>query len=125
MGVALVAGQERDQNAAEDTGLWGSVVTGVSEGAFFHPSFPEAAGLQELDEIDEGPESGDFGFGVPEDVDPTAEGVQLGIFARGNEGGFGLTLWVSGAAGGGLRHPQYCLSLGRYFTQQTAFNCRK
>ena len=55
MGVAFMAGQERDQNAAEDTGLGGgSVVTRISERAFFHPSFLQPAGLQELDEIDEG-----------------------------------------------------------------------
>ena len=125
MGVAFVAGQKRYQNAAEDTCLGGSVVTRVSEGAFFHPSFPKAAGLQELNEIDEGPESGDFGFGVPEHLDPTAEGVQLGVLDGRPEGGFEFTLWVSGTARGGLRHPQYCLSLGGCCSRQTAFNCRK
>jgi len=59
-----------------------------------------------MDEMDERSESGDLGFRVPKDIDPAAEGVQLGVFGKSSEGGFGFTLWVSGTTGSGLRHLQ-------------------
>jgi hypothetical protein len=108
----------------EDTGIGGSVVTRESEGALFHPSFPKPAGLQELDEMDEGTESGDLGFRVPEDFDPTAK-VSSVVSSPGVPGRIRVHPLGESRGGRWLRHSQYFLSPGRCFTRQTGFNCRK
>ena len=92
MGVAFVASQQCYKNASQDPRFLRGVVTCVSQRALFYPLFPEATGLQEMDEMDERSESGDFDFRVPKDIDPAAEGIQLGVFGKSGEVGFGFTL---------------------------------
>ena len=107
MSVAFVASQQCYTRVPLRIPVFSrGVVTCVSQRALFYPLFPDATGLQEMDEMDERSESGDFGFRVPKDIDPAAEGVQLGVFGRSSKGGFGFTLWVSGTTGGGLRYLQ-------------------
>jgi hypothetical protein len=96
VGVALVAGKNREHGCAQDIAVGGGIGAGERQRAALYPGVQQAADLQKLSEERQLPERSDRRMRVPLNVHPPAEGIDRDrAGSRHRRGGFSLTFRVT------------------------------